>query len=88
MNTIFLAIIFNHYVDLSKKGKKNKTKKKTKIARLGSSQKYWEFSCYNSAIHYFERKASCFFVLFVCPYLVYMDNDALSNKRFTLLSKL
>lgn len=40
MNTIFLAIIFNHYVDFSKKGKKNKTKKKTKIARLGSSQKY------------------------------------------------
>lgn len=39
MNTIFLAIIFNHHVDFSKKGKKQ-NKKKTKIARLGSSQKY------------------------------------------------
>lgn len=39
MNTIFLAIISNHYVDFSKKGKKTK-QKKTKIARLGSSQKY------------------------------------------------
>lgn len=39
MNTIFLAIIFNHYVDFSKKGKKTK-QKKTKIARLSSSQKY------------------------------------------------
>ena len=27
MNTIFLAIIFNHYVDFSKKREKNKTKK-------------------------------------------------------------
>ena len=38
MNTIFLAIIFNHYVDFSKKGKKTKQKKRKQLvwARLKS----------------------------------------------------
>ena len=35
MNTIFLAIIFNHYVDFSKKGKQNKTKQKNENSSSG-----------------------------------------------------